>query len=63
MAAEIDDMVREFGAAISSIVVDDNTVTLTLTPGEIAGNPVQSALTPATPDLLSKMTCLHPRRT
>jgi D-alanyl-D-alanine carboxypeptidase/D-alanyl-D-alanine-endopeptidase (penicillin-binding protein 4) len=47
---EIDDMVWEFGAAISSIVVDDNTVTLTLTPGEIAGNPVQTALTPATPD-------------
>jgi serine-type D-Ala-D-Ala carboxypeptidase/endopeptidase (penicillin-binding protein 4) len=47
---EIDDMVWEFGAAVSSIVVDDNTVTLTLTPGELAGNPVQTALTPATPD-------------
>jgi D-alanyl-D-alanine carboxypeptidase/D-alanyl-D-alanine-endopeptidase (penicillin-binding protein 4) len=47
---EIDDMVWEFGAAISSIVVDDNTVTLTLTPGEHAGNPVQAAVTPATPD-------------
>jgi D-alanyl-D-alanine carboxypeptidase/D-alanyl-D-alanine-endopeptidase (penicillin-binding protein 4) len=47
---EIDDMVWEFGAAISSIVVDDNTVTLTLTPGEQAGNPVQAAVTPATPD-------------
>jgi len=47
---EIDDMVWEFGAAISSIVVDDNTVTLTLTPGEQAGNPVQSAVAPATPD-------------
>jgi D-alanyl-D-alanine carboxypeptidase/D-alanyl-D-alanine-endopeptidase (penicillin-binding protein 4) len=47
---EIDDMVWEFGAAISSIVVDDNTVTLTLTPGERAGNPVQAALSPATPD-------------
>jgi D-alanyl-D-alanine carboxypeptidase/D-alanyl-D-alanine-endopeptidase (penicillin-binding protein 4) len=47
---EIDDMVWEFGAAISSIVVDDNTVTLTLTPGEQAGYPVQAALTPATPD-------------
>jgi len=47
---EIDDMVWEYGAAISSIVVDDNTVALTLTPGEQAGNPVQAAVTPATPD-------------
>jgi D-alanyl-D-alanine carboxypeptidase/D-alanyl-D-alanine-endopeptidase (penicillin-binding protein 4) len=47
---EIDDMVWEFGAAISSIVVDDNTVTLTITPGEQAGNPVQAALAPTTPD-------------
>src|SRR5260370_42446158 len=43
-------MVWEYGAAISSIVVDDNTVALTLTPGEQAGNPVQAAVTPATPD-------------
>jgi D-alanyl-D-alanine carboxypeptidase/D-alanyl-D-alanine-endopeptidase (penicillin-binding protein 4) len=47
---EIDDMVWEYGAAISAIVVDDNTVALTLTPGDQAGNPVQAALTPATPD-------------
>jgi D-alanyl-D-alanine carboxypeptidase/D-alanyl-D-alanine-endopeptidase (penicillin-binding protein 4) len=47
---EIDDMVWEYGAAISAIVVDDNTVALTLTPGEQAGNPVQSVVTPATPD-------------
>jgi D-alanyl-D-alanine carboxypeptidase/D-alanyl-D-alanine-endopeptidase (penicillin-binding protein 4) len=47
---EIDDMVWEYGAAISSIVVDDNTVTLTLTPGEQAGHAVQAALTPSTPD-------------
>jgi serine-type D-Ala-D-Ala carboxypeptidase/endopeptidase (penicillin-binding protein 4) len=47
---EIDDMVWEFGAAISAIVVDDNTVTLTLTPGEQADTPVQAALGPATPD-------------
>src|SRR2546421_6005084 len=39
---EIDDMVWEYGAAISSIVVDDNTVTLTLTPGEQPGGPVRS---------------------
>lgn len=47
---EIDDMVWEYGAAISAIVVDDNTVALTLTPGEQPGNPVQAAVTPATPD-------------
>src|SRR5260370_10064611 len=46
---EIDDMVWEYGAAISAIVVDANTVALTLTPGEQAGNPVQAALTPTTP--------------
>ena len=49
---EIDDMVWEYGAAISSIVVDDNTVTLTLTPGEQAGSPVQASESPATPDFL-----------
>jgi D-alanyl-D-alanine carboxypeptidase/D-alanyl-D-alanine-endopeptidase (penicillin-binding protein 4) len=47
---EIDDMVWEYGAAISAIVVDDNTVALTLTPGEQAGSPVQAAVIPATPD-------------
>jgi serine-type D-Ala-D-Ala carboxypeptidase/endopeptidase (penicillin-binding protein 4) len=47
---EIDDMVWEFGAAISAIVVEDNTVSVTLTPGDQAGNPVQASLTPATPD-------------
>jgi len=49
---EIDDMVWEYGAAISAIVLDDNTVALTLTPGEQAGNPVQAAVTPATPDFM-----------
>src|SRR5712691_9767091 len=49
---EIDDMVWEYGAAISAIVVDDNTVTLTLTPGEQAGNPVQAVVTPVTPDFM-----------
>jgi len=43
---EIDDMVWEYGAAISAIVVDDNTVSLTLTPGEKAGDAVRSALEP-----------------
>jgi D-alanyl-D-alanine carboxypeptidase/D-alanyl-D-alanine-endopeptidase (penicillin-binding protein 4) len=47
---EIDDMVWQYGAAISAIVVDDNTVTLTLTPGERAGDSVLAALAPATPD-------------
>src|ERR1700676_731225 len=47
---EIDDMVWEYGAAISAIVVDDNTVTLTLTPGEKRGDPVQAAVAPLTPD-------------
>src|SRR6202521_827480 len=47
---EIDDMMWEYGAAISAIVVDDNTVALTLTPGEQAGNAVQAAVTPGTPD-------------
>jgi D-alanyl-D-alanine carboxypeptidase/D-alanyl-D-alanine-endopeptidase (penicillin-binding protein 4) len=47
---EIDDMVWEYGAAISSIVVDDNTVALTLTPGERMGDPVQAVVVPLTPD-------------
>lgn len=49
---EIDDMVWEYGAAISAIVVDDNTVTLTLTPGETAGGAVEAVVSPATPDFL-----------
>jgi serine-type D-Ala-D-Ala carboxypeptidase/endopeptidase (penicillin-binding protein 4) len=47
---EIGDIVWNYGAAISAIVVDDNTVTLTLTPGELAGSPVRAELAPATPD-------------
>jgi serine-type D-Ala-D-Ala carboxypeptidase/endopeptidase (penicillin-binding protein 4) len=47
---EIDDMVWEYGAAISAIVVDDNTVRLTLTAGIGAGDPVLTAVAPATPD-------------
>jgi serine-type D-Ala-D-Ala carboxypeptidase/endopeptidase (penicillin-binding protein 4) len=49
---EIDDMVWEYGAAISAIVVDDNTVAMMLTPGESAGAPVQAVVTPATPDFI-----------
>ncbi|MGB6897090.1 MAG: D-alanyl-D-alanine carboxypeptidase/D-alanyl-D-alanine-endopeptidase [Candidatus Acidiferrum sp.] len=47
---EIDDMVWEYGAAISAIVVDDNTVALTLKPGERMGDPVQAMVAPLTPD-------------
>jgi D-alanyl-D-alanine carboxypeptidase/D-alanyl-D-alanine-endopeptidase (penicillin-binding protein 4) len=47
---EIGDMVWEYGAAISSIVIDDNTVALTLTPGLLAGDAVQAEIAPATPD-------------
>jgi D-alanyl-D-alanine carboxypeptidase/D-alanyl-D-alanine-endopeptidase (penicillin-binding protein 4) len=49
---EIDDMVWEYGAAVSAIVVDDNTVAMMLTPGESAGAPVQAVVTPATPDFI-----------
>ena len=49
---EIDDMVWEYGAAISAIVVDDNTVALTLTPGEKMGDPVQASVAPLTPDFV-----------
>jgi D-alanyl-D-alanine carboxypeptidase/D-alanyl-D-alanine-endopeptidase (penicillin-binding protein 4) len=47
---EIGDIVWEYGAAISAIAVEDNTVTLTLTPGELAGDPVQAVVEAATPD-------------
>ncbi len=45
---EIDDMVWEYGAAISAIVVNDNTVTLTLLPGTKAGEVVSTSVEPAT---------------
>jgi len=51
---EIDDMVWEYGAAISAIVVDDNTVTLTLTPGEMAGDAVTAAVEPPTREFTVK---------
>src|SRR5207245_4818787 len=47
---EIDDMVWEYGAAISAIVVDDNTVQLTLTAGEKARDRVESVVMPTTPE-------------
>jgi serine-type D-Ala-D-Ala carboxypeptidase/endopeptidase (penicillin-binding protein 4) len=49
---EIDDMVWEYGAPISAIVVDDNTVALTLTAGERAGDPVGASVAPLTPDFV-----------
>ena len=49
---EIDDMVWEYGAAVSAIVVDDNTTTLTLTAGDSAGAPAQAVVAPATPDFI-----------
>jgi len=51
---EIDDMVWEYGAAISAIVVDDNTVTLTLTPGEKAGGAVMAVVEPPTREFVVK---------
>src|SRR5437879_12061357 len=49
---EIDEMVWEYGAAISAIVLDDNTVALTLTPGGEGGDPVQAAGSQATTGIM-----------
>src|SRR5258708_37484073 len=46
---EIDDMVWEYGAAVSAIVVDDNTVALTLTAGDSAGTPLPAPISSGTP--------------
>ncbi len=43
-------MVWEYGAAISAIVVDDNTVQLTLTAGEKAGDHVDAVVVPSAPE-------------
>lgn len=43
---EIDDMVWEYGAAVSALVVNDNTVKVTLTPGASPGSPVHSSIEP-----------------
>jgi serine-type D-Ala-D-Ala carboxypeptidase/endopeptidase (penicillin-binding protein 4) len=51
---EIDDMVWEYGAAISAIVVDDNTVTLTLTAGDKAGQVVQGTIEPVEQEFVIK---------
>ena len=45
---EIGDMVWEYGAAVSALVVNDNTVTVTLTPGEKAGEDVAMTMQPFT---------------
>jgi D-alanyl-D-alanine carboxypeptidase/D-alanyl-D-alanine-endopeptidase (penicillin-binding protein 4) len=49
---EVDDMVWEYGAAISALIVNDNTVTVTLTPGQTAGDAVQTAVAPTTQDFV-----------
>ncbi|HKM68225.1 MAG TPA: D-alanyl-D-alanine carboxypeptidase/D-alanyl-D-alanine-endopeptidase [Candidatus Acidoferrum sp.] len=51
---EIDDMVWEYGAAISAIVVNDNTVTVTLTAGEKADDAVTVEIAPATQEFVVK---------
>lgn len=51
---EIDDMVWEYGAAISAIVVNDNAVTLTLTPGDKAGDAVTALVAPVTREFTVK---------
>jgi D-alanyl-D-alanine carboxypeptidase/D-alanyl-D-alanine-endopeptidase (penicillin-binding protein 4) len=48
---EIDDMVWEYGAAISALVVNDNIRTVTLTPGQ-AGDAVQAVVLPRTQDFV-----------
>ncbi len=45
---EVDDMVWSYGAAVSAIVVNDNTVTLTLEPGAQPGYPAIFSIAPWT---------------
>ncbi|MBZ5703589.1 MAG: D-alanyl-D-alanine carboxypeptidase/D-alanyl-D-alanine-endopeptidase [Acidobacteriia bacterium] len=47
---EVDDLVWSYGAAVSAIVVNDNTVTLRLAPGAAAGKPAAVTLDPWTRD-------------
>ena len=49
---EIDDMVWEYGAAISALVVNDNTATVTLTPAAAVGDAVEAEVAPRTPDFI-----------
>src|SRR6267378_671311 len=43
-------VLAELADALVAKGVEDNTVTLTLTPGELAGSPVHAVVSPATPD-------------
>jgi D-alanyl-D-alanine carboxypeptidase/D-alanyl-D-alanine-endopeptidase (penicillin-binding protein 4) len=45
---EVDDVVWGYGAAISALTVNDNSVTLTLTPGRKAGDAVDISVVPPT---------------
>ncbi|MGA2482277.1 MAG: D-alanyl-D-alanine carboxypeptidase/D-alanyl-D-alanine-endopeptidase [Candidatus Acidiferrales bacterium] len=47
---EIDDMVWEYGTAVSAIAVDDNTTLLTLSPGTREGDAVSATVEPKTED-------------
>ncbi len=60
---EIDDMVWEYGAAVSAIVVNDNTVTVTLTPGEKAGDEVTATVEPFTKEfsVRNEVTTIGPK--
>lgn len=49
---EVDDMVWEYGAAVSALVVNDNTATVTLLPGQATGDAVQVAVAPRTQDFV-----------
>jgi serine-type D-Ala-D-Ala carboxypeptidase/endopeptidase (penicillin-binding protein 4) len=51
---EIDDMVWAYGAAVSSLVVNDNTVTLTLTAAEKKGEQVLAVVEPPTSEFTLK---------
>ena len=51
---EIDDMVWEYGAAVSAIVVDDNTVSVRLAAGEKPGEPAQVSVDPAAQEFTVK---------
>ena len=55
---EVDDMVWEYGAAISALIVNDNTATVTLTPGQNAGEPVAVAVAPPTREFMVVSTVL-----
>ncbi len=47
---EVDDVVWGYGAAVSALAVNDNSVTLTLTPGRKAGDAVDISVVPPTSD-------------